>query len=110
MKIFAFFFFVSCLQAHSIVFVHLGPLLPNHLPIAIAQARLFNKECPIYLISNESAFQKFADELKAHCVIPISYESLPQSLVHQRFIRSSRHEKRSASGYWFHTVERFFYL
>src|SRR3990167_1429334 len=43
-------------QAHAIVFVHIGDSLPSYLPIAVAQARLHN-ECDIHLIMNKSAHQ-----------------------------------------------------
>ncbi len=102
--------FSFSLYAHSIIFIHLGDTLPNHLPAAIAQARLFNKECPIYLIANGSALRKGSSPLQPYNVTFISSESLPRSPAHNRFLRSSKLDKRSANGYWLYTTERFFYL
>lgn len=95
--------------AHSIVFVHIGSSIPDYLSIALQQARLFNKECPIYVIGNEEAFKScpFVFDETIHC---ISCESLARSQSHCKFVNSSRLDKKAFEGFWTFTSERFFYL
>jgi hypothetical protein len=85
----------------SIVFVHLGPTLPPYAAQAISQARLFNPECPIYLLANREALEDFADRE----VTAVSCESLARSGPHEQFLRENK-----TSGFWNYVVERFFYL
>jgi hypothetical protein len=111
MKFFALFFsiFISNLNAYSIVFIHIGPELPDYLPVAIEQARLFNKECPIYLVGNQNAFkntQLQVDET-VHC---IPCETLIPSKSHCLFRSHSKHDRKAFQGFWTFTSERFFYL
>src|SRR5580658_6893361 len=102
-------FLVSSLGAHSIVFVHIGDELPNHVPIAMEQALVFNPNCPIYLIANEDAFKRapFQFGENIHCVL---LESLTKSKAHLQFINQSRLDRHSMKGFWAYAVERFFYL
>ena len=102
--------FASYLQAHSIVFVHLGHSTPSYLPIAIAQARLFNKNCEIYLIASQSALAQLSSTLTTHQVSPVPCESLDFSEAHHYFNAHSSHDRKSIQGFWFYTSERFFYL
>ncbi|MDE3045944.1 MAG: hypothetical protein KGJ02_04800 [Verrucomicrobiota bacterium] len=100
-----FILFVFQLHSYSIVFIHLGNKIPDYLSIAVKQARLFNRECPIYLLHNKGA------RLPAGMgVIPIECESLSRSSFHQRFRQQTKLDKRSLNGFWFYTTERFYYL
>src|SRR3990167_10223288 len=100
------FFFISLFAEAPIVFVHLGKNLPEYLPVALKQARLFNPDSSIYLLANDSVL-KFAYFDRIQC---ISVETLPQSNEHRIFNRLSRLDKRSREGFWRYTTERFFYL
>lgn len=104
-----FLLFRIVVAAHSIVFVHIGQTIPDYLLIALQQARLFNKECPIYVIGNKKAFKSCAFEFD-NMVQCIPCESLACSQSHRQFIASSRLDKRSFGGFWTFTSERFFYL
>jgi hypothetical protein len=56
-----FFIYQTFVMAdpYSIVFVHLGPKIPPHVEVALSQARLFNPDCPIYLLANNEALKAF---------------------------------------------------
>ncbi len=97
------FLFVQLLSAadYAIVFIHLGPSLPPYASVAIQQARLFNPDCPIYLVANGEAVANFSVP-EVHLV---PTESLAKSGSHEAFIREARER-----GFWRYVVERFFYL
>lgn len=100
--------FMSNLSAHSIVFIHIGPKLPAHISTSIEQARLFNEECPIYLIASKKALKQ-ADFLKRNQVTFVSCESLKTSVLHTEF-RKNPEQDWSFDGIWVYSSERFFYL
>lgn len=104
-----FFILLSCsLQALSIVFIHVGRSpLPSHLAVSIAQARLFNPNCSIYLIAHASVLRDRPYEEQD--VIRVSCESLTPTPAHQNFLNCRSHLD-SANGFWIWTSERFFYL
>ena len=107
-----FCLFLLCkiaVSAYSIIFVHIGPKIPDYLSIALQQARLFNKECPIYVIGNEGA-RKSCPFAFDETVQYISCESLIKSQNHRKFSTSSRLDKQAFEGFWTFTSERFFYL
>ncbi len=97
------------LNAYSIVYVHIGPSLPEYILTTIAQARLFNPECPIYLIANQKALDESAGKSNANQVTFISCESLTPSVVHEKFHNNKLHDW-GGNGFWVYTSERFFYL
>ena len=96
------------MSAHSIVFVHIGPSFPQHIASTIAQARLFNPECPIYLIANRINLERSRSLLRDQKVTPVACESLIPSMLHRRFSQANRLWKGSA--FWIYASERFFYL
>ena len=49
---------------YTIVFVHMGSSLPSHIGTAIKQARLFNPNCRMILITNQDLLKKLPQELK----------------------------------------------
>lgn len=102
-------FITSTAHALSLVFVHIGTSLPAHLFVTISQARLFNKNCPIYLIANEKAILQNAHQLENDNVIGVACESLAPSQAHVRFHQIPDHN-RGFHNLWIYTSERFFYL
>lgn len=95
-------------ESCSLAFVHLGEELPDYLPIALKQARLFNPDIPIYLIANKCAFQKAHNTPKT--VICICCEDLPQSNAHTMFLKNSQHNNSFRNGFWRKATERLFYV
>lgn len=105
--ILAFLINLTCVYAKdspcSLVYVHIGPKLPSYLPVAIAQARLFNSEIPIYLLASSAAITNYdSEDENVHLV---SLESLILSKNHKLFKLRAKSE-----GFWRYTLERFFYL
>jgi len=92
------------IQAHSIVYVHIGPKLPSCLYTAVAQARLFNPDCPIYVVANEVAFTE-AEDLTIWNVTRVSAESLTKSQQHEIFLKLA-----PGSGLFYFARERFYYV
>ena len=106
-----FCFFLRLLQADpSVVLVHIGSRLPFYLPAAVEQIRLFNSNCPIYIIANQEAIDKRPEELNAQRVTFVSCESIPKTEQHKKFWQDSVLDKGSQKGFWTFTTERFFYL
>lgn len=106
-----FLFGISSLAAQAIVFIHLGSKLPHYLSTAIAQARLFNPDCPIYLVLNQNALlftrnSNFA-QYEVQCIFA---ESLMQTDAHRFFKMRTRLDRTSLGGLWLYSTERFFYL
>lgn len=105
MNYFALLLLISCTlfaTDYSIVFIHLGPKIPDYANDAIKQAALFNPEAKIYFLANESALLNRSIE-KAE---PIPVESIPKSNEHKDFI------KRCLMPYdlWRCSAERFLFL
>lgn len=94
----------------SIVFVHIGANLPTYLKTAVAQARLFNPDCSIFIIGNEQALNNLPPEYTACSVKTITCESLAKTESHKRFIEKSILDRNYRDGFWSHATERLFYL
>lgn len=96
---------------YSIVYVHLGPVLPPYLFDALGQARLFNKEVPICLIANEQAIsiqaKAFSEINQINLVL---CEVLQRSTAHDLFSRQTTLNNQFRDGFWRKACERFFYL
>lgn len=112
MKIFFILFVPYILfAAPPIVFVQLGPRLPDYLTIAISQARLFNPDSPIYLLGHQRALKtlprSFLSSSKTRLV---SVESLEKDFFHNLFITTSKLDRTYREGFWTYTTERFFFL
>ncbi len=105
---FVFLLIKLTLEAYSLVFVHIGRKIPDYVPIALQQARLFNKECPIYFIGNERAMRA-CDTPFDKSIRCVSCESLTKSPNHQTFTALSKFNNTD-QGFWTFTSERFFYL
>ena len=87
----------------SLVYVHIGEEMPSYLPIAIAQARLFNPICPIYLIVEASVASKYSSLIPEAIFVPM--ETLIITQTHKSY-----RKKTKASGFWRYAVERFFFI
>lgn len=94
-------------NAH-IVFVHIGPVLPEHLAVAAAQARRFH-DGEIWLVAPAGALDgaAWAPGLQLR---QIACEALGISEAHGQFLRVTRLDREFRQGFWLHTTERFFYL
>lgn len=95
---------------YSIVFVHIGASLPSYLDTAASQARLFNKECPIYLVANEMALEHISDTLKQQNLTIVTCESLTKTTEHEHFLNDTPGGPSEPGGFWRWTSERFLYL
>lgn len=109
LKLFTFLLAPIFCFSHCIVFVHIGQSLPRHLLASVSQARIFNPDCPIYLITNEENVSLSYQLLFNKNVKPIACESLQMSEAHRAFKTQEKHEI-SMSGFWIYTSERFLYL
>lgn len=69
-------------NSFSIVFVHAGPRLPAHVEVALFQARLFNPDCPIYLLANQSALNNFHPQDGSINATYVPLESLHRTRAH----------------------------
>jgi len=95
-------FFTLFASDYSIVFIHLGPKIPDYSEFAIKQARLFNPDANIYLIANEAALSG-----KSHDIaIPVTVESIPKSQEHKEFIKKCNYP----GDLWRYSSERFLVL
>lgn len=90
-------------QKHCLVYVHIGKQFPTHLSYSLEQARIFNPECPIFLIGNSEAFSKTTFD--ALDVTAVHIESLKISNSHQNYMT-----KAKTSGFWRYALERFLLL
>jgi hypothetical protein len=90
-------------KSHCLVLIHIGEQFPKHLPYSLAQARLFNPDCPIFLIGNATAFSKVEED--ALPVTPVFIESLECSNRHKQY-----NERTQVTGFWRYALERFLLL
>ena len=89
-----------------VVFVHIGPELPSYLGTAVAQARLFNPQTPIYVLANEAALKHPPEEFEQNRTLCVPCEKIPKGSLHQKFLKQSKLNQ----GLWSLATERFFYL
>lgn len=92
----------SVFSAPPIVFVHVGPAIPEYARDAIDQARLFNPESDVFLLASKNALETFSHP----SITPVPLESLSASGLHRRFNQNYRH-KHTLFHY---AIERFYYL
>lgn len=93
------------LAEYSIVFVHIGGEVPTYTDVAISQARLFNPNARIILVSNTQALKRLQDLANQENIELYSYEELPKSINHQIY-----DTRCISSAFWRYTSERFLYL
>jgi len=103
------------LAAHNtaevhIVFVHLGNNVPVYAYTAFQQARLFNPDAPITLITNAKALDQSSYDYAHYHITTVACETLPETEWHAHFKRMSKLNARERDGFWRKATERFFYL
>lgn len=94
----------------AIVFVHIGPTIPPYLYVALEQARLFNPEEEVCLITNQQALDSSSHDFSQHAITTVPCENLVQTPEHQKFIQTCPHSASILNGFWRKAIERFFYL
>lgn len=107
---FLFFQWTMFSSDYSIVFVHIGQALPSYLTDAVVQARLFNKQCSIYLIANRSALAVDDQMMRENDIQVVHCEELAPTEEHLLFQRMSPLDASYREGFWKKASERFFYL
>lgn len=107
-----FFVFLACfaiyfmpLNAASIVFVHIGEAIPDHVRYAIDQAKLFNPRSSIYLLANSKAIENLAAKGQVPATV-IACETIPFSQEHEKYVKKTLWRQ----PFWRYTSERFLYL
>ena len=113
MKLLKYIYILLCLlcinvasASHSIVFVHIGSALPNYANVAFSQAKLFNPNCPIFILAKGTVLQKLEQENKLNGYTGINYEDLIMTPEHKQFIENDAR----TDNFWRYTSERFLYL
>ncbi len=100
---------VEIVVCHCIVFIHIGPSLPEYSMNAIAQARLFN-DCPIYLVAEKQAIRSSkCNSMWDENFHPIFTETLIRTKAHNTFLKNSALNHHN-NPFWIYASERFFYL
>lgn len=100
----------SPLAPYSVVFVQLGSELPHYVITALAQSRLFNKTCDLYLIAHRQALQKSTFDFDGVGVRRIVADDMILGAEHKMFLSRTRLDKNSRGGFWLYASERFLYL
>lgn len=98
---------VEVIVSH-LVFVHLGPRLPDHLGSAIRQAARFTKG-PVHVIGEAAALARFAVDGVPQ-LNRVAVEDLPVLAAHQSFRDACTFDREAREGFWYFTTERFFFL
>jgi len=82
-------------HAICIVYIYLGPSIPDYLSIGLAQTRLFNENVSLYLISNKSAYSIKAETYSRFHVSFVDMATLNVTIYQERFRKSSklRHDR-----------------
>lgn len=100
---------VQLADAYSIVFVHLGDVLPSYLVEATHQARLFNPKADIFVIAESKALNKSLDTRFFEDNIQfMATEKLKKTNQHKQFIQFSTLDTAGREGFWRKCTERFF--
>ena len=96
--------------AECLAFVHLGNQLPSYIFLALAQARLFNKATPIYLLANQEALRSNHTKLNKLNIHSVVINQLSRTQEHEEFLQHMQTKKGMRSGFWLYTSERFLVL
>jgi hypothetical protein len=110
------FFFLSVLYglAQNLVFVHLGENIPKCIFTTIKQARYFNENCDLYLLTDVKAYHIFKknhfDFLERERVFLVNANEIPASKEHDAFHQVNPMDPSQFLGFWFYATERFFVL
>ena len=86
-----------------IVFVHLGPDVPDYLNVAVYQARLWNRDASIIVLLDHP-------ETIEHASSVVNTRMLPKSEIHTKFENTFQNDAAFRNGFWKTTTQRFFVL
>jgi hypothetical protein len=92
----------------SIVFIHLGPVIPAYTARAISQAARFSTG-PLYLVAEQEALAAFTLPEMSRIMV-VACEDLSISALHQAFRDINPMNNTFRGGFWTYTTERFFFL
>lgn len=95
---------------YSICFVHIGDKIPAYLETSVKQARLFNKNCDIYVLLNKNVSDHFKNKFSDLAITLIELESLIPSAEHEFFNKQYAENPSLKNGYWRFVKERFLFL
>lgn len=106
---------VAAEELSPLIFIHFGSEFPDHLETALYQARLFNKDCPFYILGSAQAIQKKEDFVDKYQVTFVDYTTLPKSELYKHFIlfkkpRSQKALKKLDYRTGMYSAERYFLL
>ena len=76
------------------------------MEVSLTQARLFNKECPIYLVADRQAVQPYLALMNKQNIKVIYADNLKRSSLHKQFLQKTPYK----DGLGLYSSERFFYL
>lgn len=100
------FYICNTFGNYSIVFVHVGDNIPLYAHTAIKQARLFNLEAQIILLSSTQGLKQFPPFLDSENIQLYSYDELRETAAHKQYKKKCA----ETSPFWRFTSERFLYL
>lgn len=105
-----FIFIFDCVAHMHIIYVHLGNAIPTYAYVALEQARLFNENATICLITNQKALNTSTYNFNAYNFVTVACETLKESCWHTKFKKNTRLNAHERDGFWRKATERFFYL
>lgn len=90
-------FFWSCTlfagDDFSLVFIHMGEKAPPFAEIALYQTRLFNPDCPIYFLTDESVIREKQEWEEKFQIRFVNYHTFRPHRYHKIFFRRLRSGK-----------------
>jgi hypothetical protein len=108
------FFFPIYSFAYNIIFVHLGNTPPPCIFTTMKQARCFNENSDIYLLTDKNGYDFFTEFSEAFLheeqITLINSDLIPTTPEHKTFHSVNKIEPSIYDGFWFYTSERFFVL
>ena len=93
-----------------IIFCQLGKTIPLYLQDAMEQARLFNPESPVILLTDAEISQAEESRYSRIKAEVVDIRSIPQSKNHQEFLQLSFLPQYQPSHFWQTTTERLYVL
>ena len=99
--------YISAIFAdYSIIFVHIGNEVPSYADVALSQARLFNPNARIILLSSKTGLKRLHSLAQRENLQLYAYDYLPKSSIHKEY----QDLCTETSPFWRYTSERFLYL
>ena len=95
----------------TLIYVHIGSELPDHLVTSLVQARMFSPEIPVFVAANHQAIRNRKPVYLRNSVNVqwIALESIPKSNEHVAWL-AAMGEIRKEEMYWYFTRQRFLFL